>query len=171
MANPVVRIVTDKGSMDVELFEDKVPNTVANMIALAEDGYYKGMAFHRVIDGFMAQAGCPNSKEGARGIAGTGGPGYRFADEFHPELRHTGRGILSMANAGPNTNGSQFFICFIPTPHLNGRHSVFGKVIRGEDVLDALEAIGTRSGQPRETVHFDIEVVSKNDHPYSVSKL
>ncbi len=171
MANPVVEMVTDKGTLTIELFEDKVPNTVANMIELAESGFYKGMSFHRVIDGFMAQGGCPNSKDGASGMPGTGGPGYRFADEFHPDLRHTGRGILSMANAGPNTNGSQFFICFVATPHLDRRHSVFGKVIDGLDVLDALEAIGSRSGRTTETVHFDIRVKSKNEHPYSVKKL
>ncbi len=171
MANPVVEMVTDKGTLTIELFEDKVPNTVANMIELAESGFYQGMAFHRVIDGFMAQGGCPNSKAGASGMPGTGGPGYRFADEFHPDLRHTGRGILSMANAGPNTNGSQFFICFVATPHLDRRHSVFGKVIDGLDVLDELEAIGSRSGRTTETVRFDIRVKSKNEHPYSVKKL
>ncbi|MCK5803513.1 MAG: peptidylprolyl isomerase, partial [Lentisphaeria bacterium] len=105
------------------------------------------------------------------GMAGTGGPDYRFADEFHSDLRHTGRGILSMANSGPNTNGSQFFLCFIATPHLDGRHAVFGQVVKGLDVMDALEAIGSRSGQTSETVRFDIQVVSKNDHPYAVEKL
>ena len=171
MANPIVEIVTDKGTMEVELFEDKVPNTVANMIELAEAGFYKGMSFHRVIRGFMAQGGCPNSKDDAAGRPGTGGPGYRFADEFTPELRHTGRGILSMANAGPGTNGSQFFICFVKTPHLDDAHSVFGKVVKGLDVLDKLEAIGSGTGQTSEKVYFDIKVKSKNDHPYSVKKL
>jgi cyclophilin family peptidyl-prolyl cis-trans isomerase len=156
--------------MLVELYEDKVPNTVANMIELADKGFYKGMSFHRIIPGFMAQGGCPNSKKGAAGMPGTGGPGYTFADEFDPSLKHTGRGILSMANAGPNTNGSQFFICFESAPHLDGKHSVFGKVIAGADVLDELEKIGTPTGQPTETVRFNIEVVAKQDHPYQVKK-
>jgi len=171
MANPIVEMVTDKGTLTIELFEDKVPNTVANMIELAESGFYKGMAFHRVITGFMAQGGCPNSKAGASGMPGTGGPGYRFADEFDPSLCHTGRGILSMANAGPGTNGSQFFLCFVATPHLDRRHSVFGKVTGGLDVLDKLEAIGSGSGKTTETVRFDIVVKSKNEHPYTVKKL
>jgi len=169
--NPVIRIATTKGDLIVELFEDEVPNTVANIISLAESGFYKGMTFHRIINGFMAQGGCPNSKKGAMGTPGTGGPGYRFADEFSPKLKHTGRGIMSMANAGPNTNGSQFFICFGPTPHLDGRHAVFGKVIQGLEVLDALEAIGTNSGRPTESVMFNIEVVSKRNHEYAVKKI
>jgi cyclophilin family peptidyl-prolyl cis-trans isomerase len=114
-ANPVIKITTSKGNMLVELYEDKVPNTVANMIELADKGFYKGMSFHRIIPGFMAQGGCPNSKKGAAGMPGTGGPGYTFADEFDPSLKHTGRGILSMANAGPNTNGSQFFTANTPS--------------------------------------------------------
>jgi len=171
--NPVVRIATSKGDMLVELYEDECPNTVANMIQLAESGFYEGMTFHRVIDGFMAQGGCPNSKRDAGPFAqpGTGGPGYRFADEFNKKLRHTGRGILSMANSGPNTNGSQFFITFVETPWLDGHHAVFGKVIEGMDVLDKLEAIGSRSGRTSEKVNFNIEVVSKRNHEYKVKKL
>jgi cyclophilin family peptidyl-prolyl cis-trans isomerase len=114
--NPTIRIATSMGDIFVELFEDEVPNTVANIITLAEAGFYKGQKFHRVINGFMAQGGCPNSKRNADGQPGTGGPGYRFADEFSPALKHTGRGIMSMANAGPNTNGSQFFIWTESTP-------------------------------------------------------
>ncbi len=171
MANPIIRFVTSKGNIECELFEDKVPNTVANIIELVESGFYKGMTFHRVISDFMAQGGCPNSKPGASGIPGTGGPGYNFADEFEPSLKHTGRGILSMANAGPNTNGSQFFLCFVECPWLDGRHAVFGQVVKGMEVLDALENAGTPSGRPKETISFDIEVVSKNDHEYKVTKL
>lgn len=172
-ANPVIRIMTGKGDMLVELFEDECPNTVANMIQLAESGFYKGMTFHRVIDGFMAQGGCPYSKRenSMGGVPGTGGPGYRFADEFSKKLRHVGRGVLSMANAGPNTNGSQFFITFTDTPWLDGRHAVFGKVVEGLEVLDALEAIGSPSGKTSEKVLFNIEVVSKRDHAYEVKKL
>lgn len=173
VTNPVIRIMTSKGDMLVELYEDKCPNTVANIITLAEQGFYKGMTFHRVIADFMAQGGCPYSKEGMsmQGRAGTGGPGYRFADEINKELRHDGRGVLSMANAGPNTNGSQFFITFVATPWLDGRHAVFGKVIQGLEVLDALEAIGSPSGATKEKVLFNIEVVSKRDHEYTVKKL
>jgi cyclophilin family peptidyl-prolyl cis-trans isomerase len=169
--NPRVKISTDKGDMVVELFEDEAPNTVANMISLAEQGFYKGMSFHRIIPGFMAQGGCPNSKKGATGTPGTGDPGYKFADEFAPGLKHSGRGIVSMANSGPNTNGSQFFICFAPAPHLDGRHTVFGKVVDGLEVLDKLEALGTSTGKPTERVEFNIEVLSKRDHPYTVKKL
>jgi cyclophilin family peptidyl-prolyl cis-trans isomerase len=169
--NPIVKISTDKGDMLVELFEDEAPNTVANFITLAEKGFYKGMSFHRIIPGFMVQGGCPYSKKGAKGRPGTGGPGYKIADEFSPNLKHSERGILSMANSGPNTNGSQFFICFAPAPHLNGRHTVFGKVIKGMEVLDKLEAIGSRSGKPSEIVRFNVVVVSKRKHPYKVKKL
>lgn len=169
--NPTIRIATSMGDIFVELFEDEVPNTVANIITLAEAGFYKGQKFHRVINGFMAQGGCPNSKRGADGQPGTGGPGYRFADEFSPALKHTGRGIMSMANAGPNTNGSQFFICFGPTPHLDGKHSVFGKVIKGMEVLDKIEAAGSPSGKTSVDIQFNIEVVNKRDHAYTVKKL
>ncbi len=168
--NPVVKISTSKGDMLVELFEDEAPNTVANFIELSEKGFYKGMAFHRVIPGFMAQGGCPNSKRGASGMPGTGGPGYQFDNECVPSLKHSGKGILSMANAGPNTNGSQFFLCFTATPWLDGRHTVFGKVIEGLDVLDKLEEIGSQSGRTKEEVRFNIEVVSKRDHEYRVRK-
>lgn len=169
--NVIISIETDKGNMTVVLFEDDAPNTVANMVTLAEQGFYKGLAFHRIIPKFMAQGGCPNSKEGATGIPGTGGPGYKIADETNSGMKHTGRGILSMANSGPNTNGSQFFICFKETPHLDGKHTVFGKVVDGFAVLDMLEAIGTPEGKPKETVRFDIKVVAKRDHAYEVKKL
>ena len=168
--NPVIRIATSKGDIFVELFEDEVPNTVANMISLAEKGFYRGMTFHRIINGFMAQGGCPNSKDGSNGTPGTGGPGYQFNDEFTPKLRHSGRGVVSMANSGANTNGSQFFICFAPAQHLDNRHTVFGKVIQGMEILDKLEAIGTGNGTPTEKVYFNIEVVSKRNHPYEVKK-
>ena len=129
----VATITTNKGEIQLELFEDKVPNTVANFEKLAGEKFYDGLVFHRVIDDFMIQGGCPNG-------TGTGGPGYTFEDEFHPELKHDGPGVLSMANAGPNTNGSQFFITHIPTPWLDGKHSVFGKVLGdGQDVVNAIE--------------------------------
>jgi cyclophilin family peptidyl-prolyl cis-trans isomerase len=124
-------ISTDLGDVVIELFADKVPTTVNNFVFLAREGYYDGVTFHRVIGGFMAQSGDPTG-------TGSGGPGYKFGDEFHPALRHDGPGVLSMANAGPNTNGSQFFITHGPTPHLDGRHSVFGRVVQGMDVVLAI---------------------------------
>jgi cyclophilin family peptidyl-prolyl cis-trans isomerase len=119
---------TDLGDMVIELFADKVPQTVNNFVFLAKEGFYDGITFHRVIRDFMAQGGDPTG-------TGTGGPGYRFKDEFHRDLQHDGPGILSMANAGPNTNGSQFFITHAATPWLDGKHAVFGKVTSGLDVL------------------------------------
>jgi cyclophilin family peptidyl-prolyl cis-trans isomerase len=119
---------TDKGTMVIELFADKVPVTVNNFVFLSREGFYDGVIFHRVISNFMAQGGDPTG-------TGRGGPGYKFQDEFDPSLKHDKRGILSMANAGPNTNGSQFFITHLPTPHLDNRHAVFGQVVEGEDVL------------------------------------
>jgi len=122
------RIRTELGEIVVDLYADKVPRTVNNFVFLARQGFYNGVTFHRVIPEFMAQGGDPSG-------TGTGGPGYRFEDEFHRDLRHDAPGILSMANAGPNTNGSQFFITHVPTPWLDGKHSVFGKVSSGLDVL------------------------------------
>jgi cyclophilin family peptidyl-prolyl cis-trans isomerase len=127
------RMETDKGTMVIELFADKTPKTVNNFVFLSREGFYDGIIFHRVIKDFMAQGGDPTGK-------GTGGPGYRFADEFHPSLKHDKPGILSMANAGPNTNGSQFFITHVPTPHLNNKHTVFGQVVEGMDVLMSIPA-------------------------------
>ena len=136
---------TSKGEIVVQLFFDKVPRTVGNFVGLAEgtrswrapDGkertapFYDGLIFHRVIADFMIQGGCPLGR-------GTGGPGYRFADEFHPSLKHGKPGILSMANSGPGTNGSQFFITHVETPWLDGKHSVFGEVTQGQTVVDAI---------------------------------
>ena len=121
-------ISTEKGDMVIELFADKAPKTVNNFVFLAREGFYDGTIFHRVIANFMVQGGDPTG-------TGTGGPGYRFADEIHPSLEHSKPGILSMANAGPGTNGSQFFITHIPTSWLDGRHSVFGQITSGMDVL------------------------------------
>jgi len=144
-------IETTEGSFTVRLFDKEVPKTVANFVGLAEGTkewrdpstgekktgpYYDGIIFHRVISGFMIQGG-------DRLGTGTGGPGYNFGDEFHPSLRHSRPGILSMANAGPNTNGSQFFITLGPTPHLDNRHSVFGEVVEGLDVVKKIGAVPT----------------------------
>ena len=138
---------TSLGNFKVELFEDRAPKTVANFAGLAEGSkewtdprtgekqkkpYYDGIVFHRVIEGFVIQGGDPLGE-------GHGGPGYQFEDEFHPELRHDRAGILSMANAGPNTNGSQFFITHVATPWLDGKHSVFGRVIEGQEVVDSVQ--------------------------------
>jgi len=123
---------TDKGTIRVELFDDKAPKTVENFETLCGKEFYDGLVFHRVIENFMIQGGCPEG-------TGTGGPGYRFEDEFHPDLRHDGPGVLSMANAGPNTNGSQFFITHLATPHLDDRHSVFGRVLEGQEIVDSIE--------------------------------
>lgn len=119
---------TDVGEITLALQAEKAPNTVNNFIFLARQGFYDGVIFHRVIEGFMAQSGDPTG-------TGRGGPGYVFEDEFHPELRHDSPGVLSMANRGPDTNGSQFFITFGPTPWLDNKHSVFGHVAEGMDVL------------------------------------
>ncbi|MCH2594974.1 MAG: peptidylprolyl isomerase [Pirellulales bacterium] len=128
----VATLTTNKGDIRLELFDDKTPKTVANFEKLANDGFYDGLSFHRVIDDFMIQGGCPEG-------TGTGGPGYQFEDEFHPDLKHDSPGVLSMANAGPNTNGSQFFITHVPTPWLDGKHSVFGKVLDdGQEVVNAI---------------------------------
>ena len=125
------KLSTDKGDIVLDLFADKVPTTVNNFVFLAGEGFYDDTIFHRVIPGFMAQGGDPTG-------TGRGGPGYRFPDEFNPSLKHDKLGVLSMANAGPGTNGSQFFITYAPTPHLNNKHSVFGQVISGMDVLTAI---------------------------------
>lgn len=122
---------TAKGDIVVELFAGQAPLTVENFVNLARSGFYDGTTFHRVIPGFMAQGGDPTG-------TGRGGPGYQFGDEFHPSLRHDQAGTLSMANAGPGTNGSQFFITYGPTPHLDDRHSVFGRVTSGMDVLRSI---------------------------------
>ena len=128
----VATIDTSRGTIKLKLHADKAPKTVANFETLAKKGFYNGLKFHRVIADFMIQTGCPKG-------TGTGDAGYKFADEFHKDLRHSGPGVLSMANAGPNTNGSQFFITHVATPHLDGKHSVFGQVIEGQNVVNAIK--------------------------------
>src|SRR5688500_20411679 len=128
----VATIQTKRGNIKLQLYEDKAPKTVANFEKLVQKGFYNGLKFHRVIADFMVQTGCPQG-------TGTGGPGYKFADELHKDLKHDGPGVLSMANSGPNTNGSQFFITHVATPWLDGKHSVFGRVVEGQDVVNAIK--------------------------------
>ena len=162
---------TSQGSIVCRLFEKEAPNTVANFVGLAEGtkeftdprsgsktkrAFFDGLAFHRVIPNFMIQGGCPLGN-------GTGGPGYRFADEFHPSLRHSAPGKLSMANSGPGTNGSQFFVTVAPTPWLDNRHTIFGEIVEGQDVADAIsKAPRDSSDHPRTPIilqHVRIERV------------
>jgi cyclophilin family peptidyl-prolyl cis-trans isomerase len=130
-ADYYANLITEKGTVRIRLFATEAPETVNNFVFLAREGYFDGTTFHRVIEGFMAQGGDPTG-------TGTGGPGYRIRDEFHPDLRHDRPGILSMANRGPNTGGSQFFITHVATPWLDDRHAVFGEVVEGMEVVNAL---------------------------------
>jgi len=162
---------TNKGNFKVKLFEDRVPNTVANFVGLSEGTkefvdektgqktkrpFYDGLVFHRVIKDFMIQGGCPTG-------TGTGGPGYRFADEIVPgQNKHDKPGMLSMANAGPNTNGSQFFITTVPTPWLDKGHTVFGEVVEGYDVVDAIGKVRTAPGdRPLEPIVLNKVTIQK----------
>lgn len=138
---PKVKIETTMGDIVVELFQTEAPKTVENFLTLTKKGFYDGIIFHRVIPNFMIQTGDPTG-------TGMGGPGYQFADEFSPKLRHDKPGILSMANSGPNTNGSQFFITQVPTPWLDGRHSVFGQVVEGMDVVNQIASV-SRDGRDK----------------------
>ena len=138
-------IDTSRGTIKLKLHDDKAPKTVANFEKLAKQGFYNGLKFHRVIENFMVQTGCPQG-------TGTGGPGYKFADEFHPDLRHKGPGVLSMANAGPNTNGSQFFITEVPTPHLDGKHTIFGEVVSGGDLVPKIGRAGNMKVELRKVL-------------------
>ncbi|MBB5349791.1 peptidyl-prolyl cis-trans isomerase B (cyclophilin B) [Haloferula luteola] len=163
-----VKIETTQGPIEATMFASKVPMTVANFLNLAKRGYYDGVAFHRVIKDFMVQGGDPTE-------SGRGGPGYQFADEFDPKLKHSKPGIFSMANAGPGTNGSQFFITMAPTPFLDGRHSVFGEVTKGQDVVDKI--VGkVNTGEPG--VKYDgkgdkivkIEILDSTDALFEAQK-
>jgi cyclophilin family peptidyl-prolyl cis-trans isomerase len=149
LPNRTATIATSRGTFAVELFEQRAPKTTANFVELAEKGYYDDVVLHRIIAGFMIQGGDPTG-------TGRGGPGYTIADEFHPELRHDAPGVLSMANAGPNTGGSQFFITLAPTAWLDGKHAVFGKVVSGMDVIEDIASVPTdRSDRPLEPVSIE----------------
>ncbi len=143
---PKATIETSKGRIVIELYKDEAPKTVENFVTLAKKGFYNGIIFHRVIPGFMIQTGDPTG-------TGRGGPGYSFADEFAPSLHHDGPGVVSMANAGPNTNGSQFFITLVPTPFLDGKHAIFGHVIEGQEIAEQIAAAPRdRNDRPLEEI-------------------
>jgi cyclophilin family peptidyl-prolyl cis-trans isomerase len=152
--NPIAEIETTLGTIKIELFPKEAPDTVKNFVTLVEKGYYDGVIFHRVIPGFMIQGGDPTG-------TGRGGPGYTINDEFHPKLRHNKAGMLSMANAGPDTGGSQFFITLAPTPHLDDRHAIFGQVIEGQDVVKKIGDVprdrGDRPNTPVKMVKVKIK--------------
>lgn len=152
---------TDAGSIELELFDADAPNTVANFVKLAKEGFYDGLAFHRVIPGFMAQGGDPNGD-------GSGGPKYTIPDEVaNPDHREHFRGTLSMAKTqAPDSGGSQFFLCFVPTPHLDGLHTVFGRVVEGMDVLAKLTKTEGVPGKPTPDKIVKATVISKRDHAY-----
>lgn len=141
-------MVTSKGAVKIAFFPDVAPMHVTSFFFLAKLGFFDGLTFHRVIPEFMAQGGCPLGN-------GTGGPGYKFAGECSPKQRHDRPGLLSQANAGPNTDGSQFFLTFVPTPWLDDKHTIFGEVVEGIDTLKALEAAGSRSGMTKENLTIE----------------
>ena len=154
MANRTATIQTNHGTITLELFDEQAPKTAGNFAKLAEKGFYDGIVFHRVIDGFMIQGGCPMGR-------GTGGPGYTIEDEFGAGLAHEGEGILSMANAGPNTGGSQFFITLAATPWLDGKHAIFGKVVDGMEVVREIGSVDTGPGdRPRADVVMEKVTIS-----------
>jgi len=163
---PRVLLATNKGDIIIELFENQAPNTVANFINLVQRGFYNGLTFHRVLAGFMAQGGDPAGN-------GTGGPGYSIACEcYRPDARQHFRGTLSMAHAGRDTGGSQFFLTFVPTPHLDGRHTVFGRVVEGMDVLAQLQRRDPADLEgPRPDKIVEARVLRKRDHPYVPKKM
>ncbi len=142
------RMVTNKGAIVIRLLPDVAPMHVTSFAYLARLGFYDGLSFHRVISEFMAQGGCPLG-------TGTGGPGYQFDGEYSPKVKHDKPGLLSMANAGPGTDGSQFFLTFVPTPWLDGKHTIFGEVVEGADVLSALEKCGSQSGRTSEALRME----------------
>jgi len=149
MGNKIAEFNTNKGNFKIELFNDKAPLTTGNFIKLVSEGFYNGLIIHRVIPNFMIQCGCPHG-------TGRGGPGYTIKDEFHPDLKHNTKGILSMANAGPNTGGSQFFITVAETPWLDNHHAIFGKVTEGYEVVEAISKVDRdRNDKPMQPVKIN----------------
>lgn len=169
--HPLISIDTEFGSMVAELYEEDVPNTVSNFISLAEDDFYKDMLFHSIVKGVYVHGGCPNTKVGAQGRMGFGGPGYTIPQEIKKELNHDARGVLTMsvANLGASS-GSQFMILFGKVPVFDGKQTVFGKVIKGQEVLALIEKMSGQNGRPKREISFSIKVLSKNDIKYSVIK-
>ena len=160
MDNTKVRMETNMGVMEFELYDELVPETAGNFKKLVEEGFYDGQRFHRIIENFMVQGGDPLSKDVSNTARwGTGGPGYDIKDEFVDELKHTKKGLLSMANSGPNTGGSQFFITLVPTPHLDGKHAIFEEIVSGEDVLSEIGSVET-DGADRPVKEIIVEKVS-----------
>ncbi len=156
MANPTVTFQTNHGTFTAEMFEDVAPKTAGNFLKLAREGYYDGIVFHRVIKGFMIQGGDPTG-------TGTGGPGYTIPDEFAPGLAHTQTGTFSMANSGPNTGGSQFFITLAATPWLDGKHAIFGRVTAGLDILDEIGVVDTNAGdRPKKDIVMEKVTVNED---------
>lgn len=154
-SRPIAEFTTNMGSFKIELYTDLAPNTAGNFIELTEKGFYDGLIFHRVIDNFMIQGGCPEG-------TGRGGPGYHIKDEFGPGLVHDGPGILSMANAGPDTGGSQFFITLVPTPWLDGKHAIFGHVVEGMEVVEKIGHTATDpADRPIEPVVMEKVVITR----------
>ncbi len=165
MKDIFVKVKTNLGTFKIQLFASKVPRTVSNFYQLGTEGFYNGVIFHRVIKNFMVQGGDPTG-------TGMGGPNFRFKDEFHPQLKHDKPGILSMANAGPNTNGSQFFITTVPTPHLDGRHSVFGQVVEGYDVVEKISLAKTGlNDKPLEKIMMEALDFEGDFTPVEIGKL
>lgn len=156
MANPTVTFQTTHGTFEAEIFEDQAPATAGNFLELVRDGFYDGVVFHRIIEGFVIQGGDPTG-------TGRGGPGYSIDDEFAPGLSHTGEGILSMANAGPNTGGSQFFVTLAATPWLDGKHAIFGRVTDGMDVVREIGDVDTGPGdRPKDDVVMEKVTVTES---------
>jgi cyclophilin family peptidyl-prolyl cis-trans isomerase len=162
VGNAKIKITTNMGVMEFELFDDLVPETAGNFKKLSKEGFYDGVRFHRVIKDFMVQGGDPLSKDVSnKGSWGTGGPGYTIKDEFSKELSHSKEGLLSMANSGPDSGGSQFFITLVPTPWLDGKHAIFGEITQGMDVLEKIGNMATDAGDvPKEDVIMEkVEVL------------
>ncbi len=158
-----VRLVTNKGPILIKFLPDVAPMHVTSFAYLTKLGFFDGLAFHRVISGFMAQGGCPLG-------TGTGGPGYQFGSEFKPDVKHDKAGLLSMANAGPGTDGSQFFLTFLPTPWLDGKHTIFGEIIEGMDVMKKLEAAGSQSGKTSEPLKIEKATLEVKEAPKEATK-
>ena len=170
--NPIIQIDTEVGSMTFELYEDKVPNAVSHFITLIESDFYKNMIFHGIVSNTLVQGGCPNTKPDAKEKMGSGNAGYFIAEEFHPELTHNQKGILSLLKASePSTVSSQFIITLDKLPVIDGKHTVIGKLIKGKEILEILESAGSPNGQILREIEFSIKLIRKNNIEYKVIKI